>query len=136
MRSGSGLCCVFCLAVVACGCNSGKQPSTSAANAVRLEELVGKWRLIRVGGKDLEKLAIKIKMQEVTIEADGKWTSKIEFQLPGFGVPDVFTANGTLALPDSRLRLESGKLVVEPDFFMPARPKGTPEGPSEYERSK
>ncbi|HJT79077.1 MAG TPA: hypothetical protein VJ739_17910 [Gemmataceae bacterium] len=101
---------------------------------MRVEDVAGKWRLVRVGGKAPSELEIKIKSQEVEIAADGSWKSRIEFQLPGFGAPDVFNADGRLSLPDSRIRVESGRMVVEPDFFMPARPKGTPEGASEYER--
>jgi hypothetical protein len=123
-----------CLTVTAWGCGSGKDSSASTVKAARVEEVAGKWRLTRVGGKSPVELEVKIRSQEVEIAADGSWKSKIEFKLPGFGVPDVFNAEGKLSLPDSRIRMESGRMVVEPDFFMPVRPKGTPEGASEYER--
>jgi hypothetical protein len=125
---------ICCFAVVVSGCTSAKETPARSAKSVRIEDLVGKWRLVRVGGESPAQLEIKFKSQEVEIAADGSWTSKVEFQLPGLGVPDMFNANGKLTLPDSRIRVESGRMVVEPDFFMPARPKGTPEGASEYKR--
>jgi hypothetical protein len=125
---------ICCFAVVGGGCTSAKKTPARIAKAVRVEDLVGKWKLVRVGGESPARLETQIKSQEVEIAADGSWTSKIEFQLPGLGVPDIFNANGKLTLPDSRIRVESERMVVEPDFFMPARPKGTPEGASEYKR--
>src|SRR5207247_7698043 len=100
-------------AVVVNGCNSAKESPAPNTKSARVEDLVGKWRLARVGGKSPAELEIKIKSQEVEIAADGSWKSKIEFQLPGFGVPDVFNADGKLSLPDSRIRVESGRMVVE-----------------------
>src|SRR4029079_16396602 len=105
-----------------------------SAKPAHLEEIVGKWRLVRVGGKSPAELEIKITSQEVEITADRIWKARIEFQLQGFAVPDVFHTHGMLNLPNSRIWMESGRMVVEPDFFMSDRPKGTPEGASEYER--
>src|SRR5262245_9541611 len=125
---------ICCFAVVVGGCTSAKKTPAPRAKLVRVEDLVGKWRLVRVGGESPAQLEFKFKSQEVEIAADGSWTSKVEFQLPDSGVPDMFNANGKLTLPDSRIRVESERMVVEPDFFMPARPKGTPAGASEYKR--
>ena len=134
MRTCNYILLSFCFAVMVSGCNSTKKSPAYSAKSVRVEDLVGKWQLVRVGGKSPSELEIKIKSQEVEIAADGSWKSKIEFQLPGFGVPDVFNAVGKLSLPDSQICVESGRMIDEPDFFMPARPKGTPKGASEYER--
>lgn len=133
MRTCGWIPLICSFALVASGCTSAKKTPAPRAKSVRVEDLVGKWTLVRVGGESPAQLEIIIKSQ-VEIAADGSWTSKIEFQLPGLGVPDMFNANGKLTLPDSRIRVEAGRMVVEPDFFMPARPKGTPEGLSEYKR--
>ena len=144
-----------CLMAVVCACNSGKQSSAPATNAVRAEDLVGKWRLVRAGGQPPAELWIK--SQEIDIAPDGAWTSKIECQLPGFGQPDTFTGKGTWSLTEgginyqygpasglagsgsgpnsgkSTVRLEAGRLVVDPDFFMQSRKNGPPVA-GEYER--
>jgi hypothetical protein len=116
------------------GCGSPKAAPETARVGARVTDLAGKWRLVRVAGKAPAELEIPIKSQEVTVATDGTWKSRIEFTLPGLRVPDTFDADGKLADPDPRVRLKSGRMVVESDFFMPAKPKGTPDGPNEYER--
>src|ERR1700730_13559361 len=104
-RCGSAVV-VCCLMAVACGCTSGKQSSAPAADAVRAEDLVGKWRLVRAGGQPPAELWIK--SQEIDIAPDGTWASKIEFQLPGLGQPDTFTGKGTWALADGGINYQYG----------------------------
>ncbi len=98
-----------------------------------------------------------IKSQEIDIAPDGTWTSKIEWQVPGLGSPDTYQGKGKWSLADgslnyeygpgsglrpgrseaatgkSSVRLEGGRLVVDPDFFMQARKEG-PAVAGEYER--
>ena len=119
----------LCVLLATAACTSPKQASGGA----KVGDLAGKWRLVRVAGKAPKELEIPIKSQEVTVAADGSWKSRIEFTLPGFRAPDAFDADGKLADPEPRVRLESGRMIVESDFFMPAKPKGTPDGPNEYD---
>ena len=110
------------LAVAICGCGKG-----SHANAIQAENLVGKWRLVRADAKPPTEFAVK--SQEITIAADGTWTSQIE----GAGVMDGMNmkGGGTWALADgvvtyangaekgtSRVSLKSGHLVLDPDFHL------------------
>ena len=145
-------------AVAGCGSGSGTgKPPEPTAGSVRAEEIVGKWRLVRAGGKSPDEL--NIKSQEIDIAADGTWTSKILFQIPGFGQPDTFTGKGKWSLAGdginyeyspagglavagsgpnsgkSQVRLEAGRLVVDPDFFMQVRKPGAPPVAGEYERA-
>ena len=108
-------------------------------------DVVGKWRLVRAGGAPPAER--NIKSQEIDIAADGTWTSRVEVQPPE-GAADSFHGKGTWALADGMLywtstvkgsgpnagesgvRLESGRLIVAPDFLIR---KGAVHG--EYERS-
>ncbi len=131
-----------CLAVVIGGCDSGKERPASDGNELRAEDLVGKWRLVRAGGKPPAE--VWIKSQEIDLAPDGKWTSKIE----GTGFLDKMTVKGggTWSLADgvitrtngtdtvkSRVKLEAGRLIVDPDCFWAIRKKG-PAVVGEYER--
>jgi formylglycine-generating enzyme required for sulfatase activity len=150
------------LAILACGCRSDTKPSDPAnaptereTDGLRAKDLVGQWRLVRAGGQP--PLELYIKSQEIDIAADGTWTSKVEMQPPG-RASDRFHGKGTWALADGKLnwkytveggvvvrgsgpdsgkssvRLESGRLIVDPDFFMQARKTGTDPVAGEYER--
>jgi len=151
-----------CLAVFVLGCNSdkktsdsGKAPAEPEASGLRAKDLVGKWRLVRAGGEP--PIELYIKSQEIDIAADGTWTSKVEIQPPDRAL-DKFKGQGTWLLADgvvsyqytdqggmlvsgsgpnsgkSSVRLESGRLIVDPDFFMQARKRGTDAVAGEYER--
>jgi hypothetical protein len=163
MRAYGWILLTCCFASLICGCNSdkkssdpGKAPAEPDASGLRAKDLVGKWRLVRAGGKPPAELYIK--SQEIDIAADGAWTSKVEIQPPQFSAPDRFQGKGTWSLADgvlnwkytvqggavvsdsgpdsgkSSVRLESGRLIVDPDFFMQARKSGTDAVAGEYER--
>ena len=111
--------------------------------------MVGKWRLVRAGGQ--APADSWIKSQEIDLAANGTWTSKIE----GDGFAAGMTAKGggtwsvagdvltcTLDGPGnpkgvdtvkSQVRIESERLIVDPDHFMQVRKKG-PAVVGEYER--
>jgi formylglycine-generating enzyme required for sulfatase activity len=124
------------------GGNAVEQPAS--ANAVRAEDLVGKWRLVRAGGQPPAELWIR--SCEIDIAAEGTWTSKTVVKDPAHPAADAWNARGTWALadgvlryndqasPTSQVRLESGRLVVDPDYFMPIRKRRTSATASEYER--
>src|SRR5437773_334083 len=101
-----------------CGCSSGKP--------VRSEDLLGKWRLVRVGGQP--PAAYDFKSFHIDIAADGTWTSQIVTQGQFVGVMSI-KGGGKWSLADgvvsytsgdnsgkSRVRLESGRLILDPDF--------------------
>jgi hypothetical protein len=163
MKTWYGLVFTCCLAIIVCGCNSDKKPSDPGkapaepdANGLRAKDLVGNWRLLRAGGKPPTDLYIK--SQVIDIAADGTWISKVEIQPPQFSAPDRFQGKGTWSLADgvlnwkytvqggvmvsgsgpdsgkSSVRLDSGRLIVDPDFFMQARKSGTDAVAGEYER--
>ena len=112
--------------------------------------------MVRAGGQPPAELYIE--SQEIDIAADGTWTSKVQVQPPQrAGNPDRFDGKGTWSLagdtvsyryapqglvvggagPDagkSRVRVEPGRLIVDPDFFMQARKSGTPPVAGEYDR--
>src|SRR5690348_7895128 len=50
MRRSGWAVILSCLCAMANGCNSG-QPSAPPAHPVRAEDLIGKWRLVRVDGQ-------------------------------------------------------------------------------------
>jgi hypothetical protein len=108
---------------------------------VRPEDLVGKWRLVRAGGQP--PAAFDLKSMQFDIAADGTWASATEMQgtragmsMKGGGkwsLADglVSYSNGTNS-GKSRARLESGRLILDPDFSV--RKGGTEEVVGEYER--
>jgi len=120
------------------------------------EELVGKWHLVRAGGKP--PIDLYIKSQEIEIGLDGTWTSKIEVKPPQWALTEKYNSRGTWSLADgvvswhytaeggvmvvgggpnsgkSEVRVESGRLIVDPDFFMKAQKNGTDPVAGEYER--
>jgi hypothetical protein len=123
------------------GCNSNKQAPQSAANVVRLEGLEGKWRLVRAGGQP--PAAVNIKSLWIDIAADGSWVSEIEMEgqfagmsLKGEGkwslAEGVITYTSGANSGKSRMRLVSGRLILDPDFTV--RKGGTAEVLCEYER--
>ena len=61
-----------CLMAVVSGCHSGKTPATAG---VRAEQLVGKWRVVRVDERPPAELSVN--SEELDIGADGKWTSRL-----------------------------------------------------------
>jgi hypothetical protein len=122
------------------GCSSGK-PSSPAEQPVRLDDLVGKWRLVGVGGQP--PAAFGFKSLQIELAADGTWTSQIEMQGQFAGMS--MKGGGKWSLADgavnytsgdnsgkSRVRLASGRLVLDPDFTI--RKDGATEVPGEYER--
>jgi hypothetical protein len=147
-----------CLAIFLCGCNSDKKPSDPGkapkepdASGLQSKDLVGKWRLVRADGKPPAEWWIKA--LDIDIVADGTWKSKMEGSgevLAGMTV----TGGGTWSLADgvlsytrdgqgnpkgvdtvkSQVRVESGHLVVDPDFFMQMRKKSPNPIAAEYER--
>jgi hypothetical protein len=133
------LACWCCVAL--CGCDSGKHEAQPAAQPVRAEALVGKWRLVRAGGQP--PAALNIESLQIEIAADGTWASEIEMQgqfagmsMKGGGKWSI--AAGVVSYTSgansgkSRARLESGRLVLDPDFSV--RKDGTQEVTGEYER--
>jgi hypothetical protein len=137
-RYGFLLACFFSIAL--CGCDSAKDPTHSAAQ-VRAEDLVGKWRLVRAGGE--LPASLNIKSLEIDLAADGTWVSEIEMQGPFAGMS--MKGGGKWSLADSvvsytsgansgtsRVRMVSGRLMLDPDFSV--RKNGTQEVTGEYER--
>src|SRR5258708_2190610 len=60
------------------GCGSSQHPSHTPIQAMRFEELVGKWHLVRVGGELPS--SMNIKSLKIDIARDGTWISEIEMQ--------------------------------------------------------
>lgn len=131
--------CWLCAATL--GCDSGKQQFQPVAKPVRADELVGKWRLVRAGGEP--PAALNIKSVLIDIASDGTWASEIEMQGQFAGMS--MKGGGKWSLADgvasytsganagkSRVRLESGRLILDPDFTV--RKDGTTELVGEYER--
>jgi hypothetical protein len=125
-----------CLMAVACGCNPEKSPATEG---VRAEQLVGKWRVVRVDGKPPAELSVN--SQELNIDADGKWTSKIDLaglSLTGGGTWSL--ADGTISYTNgekqgkSCVSLNSGRLVLDPDFHLRKNDATKAPVTCEYER--
>jgi hypothetical protein len=141
MRRGYGglLACWFCVAL--CGCDSGKQPSQPATQPARAQDLVGKWRLVRAGGQS--PAALNIKSLQIDLAAGGTWVSEIEMQGQFAGM--TMKGGGNWSIADgvvsytsgansgkSRARVQSGRLILDPDFSV--RKDGTQEVTGEYER--
>jgi hypothetical protein len=105
--------------------------------------LVGKWRLVRAGGKAPPEYAIR--SQEIDLSADGTWTSKID----GAGPLDGMTmrgggkwsvADGVVNFTNgqesgkSRMTLSEGRLTLDPDFHLRANDAAKTPLSGEYER--
>ena len=86
---------------------------------------------------------VQIKSVQINIDRDGNWSSDIEMEGNFAGVS--MTGDGKWAMADgvvsytsgaisgkSRVQLESGRLVLDPDFAI--RKDGTIEVKGEYER--
>jgi len=158
MNRGHMLPILFFLPIALMGCIGDKAATSPAAASKRTDAIIGKWKLVRAGEKPPADL--NIQSQLIEIMANGTWTSKIEFQIPGFGRPDTFNANGTWTLTadelslqntpsggitvggggadlrTGRVRMESGHLFVDPDPFMQVKKKGTGPTAGEYERAR
>src|SRR5580698_1083313 len=91
------------LCAAADGCNSG-QPSSSPAQSVRSEDLLGKWRLVRVDGQP--PAAFGFKSLQIDINADGTWTSQIAMQGQFAGVS--MKGGGKWSLTDGVVSYTSG----------------------------
>jgi len=102
---------------------------------------MGKWRLVRAGGE--LPASLNIKSLEIDLAADGTWVSEIEMQGPFAGMS--MKGGGKWSLADSvvsytsgansgtsRVRMVSGRLMLDPDFSV--RKNGTQEVTGEYER--
>ncbi|HET6250055.1 MAG TPA: hypothetical protein VFE47_20355 [Tepidisphaeraceae bacterium] len=124
-------------------CNSCRRATHATARGPAVDDIVGKWRLVRADGKPPTEWWIK--SLEIGLTADGKWTSQIEGE--GYLGGMKATGGGTWSLADgkitytngvkngtSTIRLESGRLVVDPDFFMSIRKKSPEPISAEYER--
>src|SRR4051794_20942504 len=94
MKNNLRLAALFFVGVVACGCSS-------SGSSAQSKQLVGNWKLVKAGEE--APTAIGIQLQQIDFAADGKWTSKINFQIPGFGVADQFTNTGTWSLSGATL---------------------------------
>jgi formylglycine-generating enzyme required for sulfatase activity len=137
-----------------CGNRNEKEPdpppkSDPSPKSDPAANLMGKWRLVRAGGQPPAEWWIE--SLEIDLAADGKWTSTTVGQasLQGMTVKGGGTwslAVGTLSITrdgpgnpkgtetlKSQVRLQSGRLVVDPDHFIQAGKEGRT-GASEYER--
>ncbi len=138
-----------CCLLLLCGCSSGKDAKPFVPQRSLADDLVGKWRLVRADDKPPAEQWIK--SLEVDIAANGTWTSKMEGEgylrgMNGTGGGTWSLADGELTLTldgpgnpkgtetfKSKVRIESGHLMVDPDHFMQIRKKG-PLVAAEYER--
>src|SRR5271166_1189250 len=93
--------CGLCSAVD--GCHSG-QPSSPTAHPVRSEELIGKWRLVRVGSQP--PAAFEVKSLQIDIAANGTWTSQITMQGQFAGMS--MKGGGKWSLTDGAVTYTSG----------------------------
>jgi WD40 repeat protein len=94
---------------------------------VRAEDLVGKWWLVRAGGKPPAESFIN--SMELDFAADGTWKNKIVWQGALAGM--TMSGGGAWSLADgvvsftngvdkgqSRVTLTSGRLALDPDFTL------------------
>lgn len=99
------------------------------------------WHLVRAGGQP--PAALNIKSLQIDIAADGTWVSAIEMQgqfagMSMKGCGKWSTADGVVSYTSgansgkSRVRLDSARLILDPDFTV--RKDGTQEVAGEYER--
>ncbi len=119
---------VFGISLVLCACHAGKQSSQALPpTGVRAEDVVGKWWLVRAGGKSPAEAFIN--SMELDFAADGTWKNKIEWQGPLAGM--TMAGGGTWSLADgvvsftngadkgqSRVSLSAGRLALDPDFTL------------------
>jgi hypothetical protein len=141
MRRGTFAFVACCLAVVCGGCASAGKPTQPAAQRVRAEDLVGKWRLVGAGGQP--PAALNIKSLLLDIAADGTWKSQVQMQGTFAGVSmeasskwsltdDLVTYTAAANSGKSLVRIESRRLILDPDFIV--RKDGVTEVAGEYER--
>jgi hypothetical protein len=141
MRRYSEMLLGCCLLVIVHGCNFAEQPTTPVAKAIRAEDLVGKWRMVRADGQPLAQFDMK--SLKIDIAADGAWTSEIEMQGQWTGMS--MKGGGKWSLADgvvsytsgansgmSRVTLKQERLIFDPDFTV--RKDGKTEVAGEYER--
>jgi hypothetical protein len=125
MRACSWMLSLCWLAVAIGGCDAGRLSERSTTDMIRTEDFIGKWRLVRAGGEAPS--ALNIKSLQIDIAADGTWTSAVEMQGPFAGmtmkgggswslVEGVVSYTSGVYAGKSRVRMESGRLVVDPDF--------------------
>jgi hypothetical protein len=129
------------LTVAMGGCDPGTPSPQLSTQQVRTEDLVGRWRLVRAGGE--APVALNIKSLRIDIATDGTWSSEVEMQGPYAGMS--MKGRGTWSLSEgvltytagansgkSNVRLESGRLVIDPDLSV--LKDGKTEVTGEYER--
>jgi hypothetical protein len=138
-----------CILLTALGCPAREPPTSTAPTAPtassgpRVDELAGKWRLVRVDGK--EPAEMMVKAAELELAADGTWKSR--FDLGGAGEGMTLRGGGKWSVADgvisynngqesgtSRVRLNGGRLVLEPDFQLRKNDASKRPLNTEYER--
>ncbi len=142
MNRGNRWLTTLLLCVSMSGCGWSKSSPPTANSPVRLEELLGKWRMSKVNGQ--LPAAMDFQSLRIDLAADGTWTSEIKMQGAYSGI--TMKGGGKWSLKEgvihytsgentgtSRVRLDLGRLVLDPDFTV--RKDGTIEVPAEYERA-
>ncbi len=144
-------CILPAIILLAGGCRSGEPPTSTTpagpattATGPRVDELAGKWHLVRVDGKEPAEMSIKA--AHLDLAADGTWKSRIE--LGGAGEGMVLQGGGKWSLANgvisynngqesgtSQVRLSGGRLMLEPDFGLRKNDKSKAPLTTEYERS-
>ena len=134
---------ITAVGIAVCGCNPAPNSAGPNASGLRATDLVGKWRLVHADGKTPAESSLK--SQELDLAADGTWTSTIEMggelagmTLKGGGTwsiaPDgVYYTNGT-DKGTSHASLNSGRLVLDPDFHLRKNDAAKSPITCEYER--
>lgn len=123
------------------GCGSIEQPPQSVPQPIRVPDVLGKWRLIRADGQPPSSL--NIKSLELELTESETWTSHAEMEGAFAGMKLDFSGKWSLVdgvvsysaganSGKSRIRFESGRLIVDPDFTL--RKEGTTEVTGEYEK--
>src|SRR5262245_20000383 len=99
-RLWRNLLCIACLA--AGGCDS--RDASTSTKAIRPDDLVGKWRLVRAGGEGPG--ALNIKTQQIELSRDGTWSSHIEMQGQFAGMS--MKGSGTWSIADDVVTYTAG----------------------------